>query len=305
MPKDTYTPGQGGGQTVEPLEAGQYPDCVLDKITAFRQNKKDDQTGNEYLQTKLALYWHSGYNLPDSEEPFYLVDGFVTFSFHERANFAKMLATLGFIKPGDPVEFEYDLGGNHAGRGFDALPIYAGTGPKGDVEVPVESLKINGQELIGTTATLIVSIKDSGYNKIDLVMKPSPKAPARLGPRKASDFPKAEAPVNVSARKKAAQGYREPLWLTWRNRTNAIRWAATLKNPDGSLAYQTQDDAELVWQSLYPIFEQEVFEPTEREFYWHWQRWHDKAIAGENFSFNDEPTPDEAKFLYEVRGRHA
>lgn len=303
MPKETYTPG-GEGQTVEPLEAGQYTNCILEKVFAFRQRQKDDDTGQEFMRTKLSLYWNSGYNMPDSPEPFYLTDGFITLSFHERSNLAKMLNALGYVTPGEPVEYEYELGGEYAGRGFDAVPIYEGTGPKTGIEVPVETLTINGRELIGVTATLIVSITQRGWNKIDLVLPDAPKAPSRLGPRKVAS-PKAEAPVNVSARKVAAQKAGEPLWLTWRNRDQAIRWAATLKNNDGSLAYQSKNDAQIVWQSLYPIFEEEVFEPTEREFYWHWQRWHEQALNGEDFSFSQDPTPEEAKYLYQVRGRHA
>ncbi len=304
MPKETYTPG-GGDQTIEPLEAGQYTNCVLERIYAFRQRQKSEETGEEFIRNKLSLYWNSGYNMPDSDEPFYLTDGFVTLSFHERSNLTKMLAALGFLKPGEPVEYEYELGGDYAGRGFDALPIYEGSGPKRDIETPVETLTVNGRELIGATATLIVSVRPNGWNKIDLVLPDAPKEPSRLGPRKAVASPKAEAPVNVSARKREAQRAGEPLWLTWRTHAQAIKWAATLKNNDGSPAYQSVTDAEIVWQSLYPIFEEEVFEPTEREFYWHWQRWHEQALNGEEFSFSQEPTLEESKYLYEVRGRHA
>ena len=304
MPKDSYNPS--GTSNVEPLEAGQYTNCVLERIYAFRQKQKDDNTGQEFIRTKLSLYWNSGYAIPDSEEPFYLTDGFVTFSFHERANFTKMLSTLGFLKVGEPVEFEYELAGDYVGRAFDALPIYEGTGPKKDVEVPVDSLRINDRELIGTTATLIVSVKDSGFNKIDLVLRDAPKAPTRPGPRRieGSDSGKAEAPVNVPARK-AAQRKGEPLWLTWRTKNAAVKWAATLRNSDGSPAYTEVSDAESVWHALRITFDQEVFEPSDREFYWHWFRWHEKALADEDFSFHDEPTLEDQEFLYEVRGRHA
>ena len=302
MPKETYKPG--GGDKVEPLEAGQYQNCVLEKINAFRQLQKDDDSGEEYMRTKLALYWNSGYSMPDGDEPFYLLDGFVTLSFHERSNLGKMLNALGFITPGEPVEYEYDLGGEYAGQGFDAIPVYAGSGPKGDVEVPVDMFRVNGRDLIGATATLIVSVKQSGYNKIDMVLSDAPKTTTRLGPRKAGDQGKAEAPVTGTT-KKVAQRNGQPLWVTWRSRANAVKWAAGLRNSDGSAAYAARRDAESVWDALYPVFEQEVFEPTEREFYWHWYRWHINALKGEEFSFQDIPSSEETDFVYGVRGRHA
>ena len=306
MPKDSYNPNAAPSGNLQPLEAGQYPNCVLERVYAFRQKQKDDNTGDEFIRTKLSLYWNSGYVVPETEEPFFLTDGFVTFSFHERANFTKMLSTLGFLKVGEPVEFEYELGGDYVGRSFNDLPIYEGSGPKKDIEIPVESLKINDRELIGTTATLIVSVKDSGYNKIDLVLRDAPKAPTRPGLKRAGegDSGKAEAPVNVPP-VKVAQRKGEPLWLTWRTKAAAVKWAATLRNSDGSPAYTEVSDAESVWHALRITFDQEVFEPSDREFYWHWYRWHIKALEGADFSFHDESTPEEQQFLYEVRGRHA
>lgn len=296
MPKDSYSPNR---PDIEPLEAGQYPDCQLAQIKAFRQRNKDEQTGEEFMRTKLALYWDTGYTLPDSDEPYYVIDGFVTFSFHERSNFGKMLAALGLIKPGEPVEFEYELGDDYAGRTFADLPIYEG-GPKKDIEVPVTTLKIDGTEIIGMHADLVIGVKDSGYNKVELVMRSGPKAPSRLGPRRSGDSGKAEAPVNpaILAERK---GGKPPLWLTWRTKNAAIKWAATLKNADGSPAYQSREDTETVWQALYITFQQEAFEPNDQEFYWHWHRWHEKALTGEEFSFQDVPSEEDAQYLYQVQ----
>lgn len=302
MPKDSYDPN-ASSSNVEPLVPGQYPNCTLARIHAFRQKNKDPDTGDEFIRIKLALYWDSGYTLPDNDEPYYVVDGFVTFSFHERSNLGKMLHSLGVIEFGKPIEYEYELEGDYEGKTFNELPLYEG-GPKKDAEIPLSTLKVNDIELIGFKATLVVGVKPSGYNKVELVMRDAPKAPSRLGPRKADDSGKAEAPVSTTTTTQVAQ-QKDPLWLTWRTKSAAIKWAMTLKNDDGSLAYNSKLDAEVVWHALYATYQQEVFEPTDREFYWHWHRWHAKALTGEGFDFQDEPTEEEAQFLYQVRGTHA
>jgi hypothetical protein len=289
VPKGSYEP-QGGGTKVEPLEAGQYNDCVLEKIFAFRQKKlRDDTNETEYMQVKLALYWDSGYVIPDTDEPYYFTHGFMNFSFDERANFAKMLEALGFIEEaGDPAEFEYELGGDHAGQGFDSLPIYAGTGPKKDIEVPVETLKINGRELIGTKASLVVSKKANGYNNIELVMAPPSENEQAKGPRKAP-AKKAEAPDGTTAL--AARESSNFLWQSWRNKRDAINWATTMKNNDGSTAYPTKQDVEIVWEALWTAYANEVRNATRQDFMQHWHGWHVAALRGETYSFNDAVPP--------------
>jgi hypothetical protein len=303
VPKATFDPnaGGGGGSNIEPLESGQYPGCVLEKIAAFRQRNKDEETGKEFTQTKLSLYWNSGYVI-DSGEPYYFTQGFMTLSFHERANFAKMLEALEITKAGDPVEVDYEFDGDWEGRTFDELPLYAGTGPKRDSEVPLKTLKLNGTEMIGITASLIVTKKPNNYNKVELVLPDAPKATARPGPKRAEPG-KAEAPVGITAPKRAARGDGTPVWPTWRTRHQAIKWAAQLKNGDGSPAYLATRDAEEVWEALSVSYESSVFEPLEKDFYRIWYRWHVCALEGKNFSFDDFPHEDDEPFMYAITGK--
>ncbi len=164
--------------------------------------KEDSRTKEKYEaeQVNLSIDWNTGHIQRNAEgEPVldddgntqihYINDGFVTFSGDKRANLVKILKAIGFDTPEfieqdgnnegglrDDLDVELQFGENglghdYEGADYDELPFYVlpskgGQERKRDVEVPVLSFKINGQEVIGRAAELIITEKN-GWNRIE------------------------------------------------------------------------------------------------------------------------------------------
>ncbi len=193
------------------IKARRLKNIPLARVGIFQseQEKKDDKTGEirRYTQIKLSLDWDTGHKQLNAKgeeilddygdpKPHYINEGFVTLSGDKRANLIEILKALmpeehedGTLldedgnlseEAGESAEMvfgENGLGDDYAGAEFDELPFYdrKGNHRKREVEVPVLSWKILGQELIGRRIDATIAIKNE-YNRIEQHI------PAEAGP---------------------------------------------------------------------------------------------------------------------------
>jgi hypothetical protein len=155
MPSETF------GRKTEAKDPSSYI-CTLTRVAGFRQEAETDG-GDKIMRRRLSFWWEV------EEDPGYFFNqGFITLSLHDNANFRKILSGLGLDLAGQ-VSVDYEFESDDI-PSFDEAPLYTG-GPKRDVEQDLSSLKVNGNELLGTRARVQVIIADTGYNKVIGVWK--------------------------------------------------------------------------------------------------------------------------------------
>lgn len=189
---------------IAPLTVRRLTNVPLARIGIFKSlsEKEDKRSGEKYEveQIKLSLDWDSGYVMSNEdgepildregrEQTHYINDGFVTLSGHAKSKLVPILRALGFDGPRFIVQDGKDAGGltaeaaesielvfgtnglgkDYAGAEWEDLPFYTtraegGTHGKREVEVPVLSFKILGEEVLGRHIDMQLEIKN-GYNK--------------------------------------------------------------------------------------------------------------------------------------------
>jgi len=200
----TGIPRSKSENDIAPLTVRRLTKVPLERVGIFKSlsEKEDRKTGERYEveQIKLSLDWNSGYVMSNengepildrdgNEQTHYINDGFVTLSGHAKSNLVPILRALGFDGPrfivadgkdaggltaeaAESIELEFGtngLGKDYEGSDWDDLPFYAtraqgGTHGKREVEVPVLSFKILGEEVLGRHIDMQLEIKN-GYNK--------------------------------------------------------------------------------------------------------------------------------------------
>lgn len=203
--------------TPVPLKVKRLKNVPLVKLCAFRSisEREDRDTKEKYEvdQVKLAFYFDSGHIQRNSDGepildsagdtmPHLVTDGFVTYSGHPQANLPTILRALGFSgdeyindegglteDAAESIEATFGingLGDDYRSADWTDLPLYTlrskgGQVAKGDLEVPVTSFKIMGEELLGRRCDIALIIKGD-YNRIDSYLEPEEPEPLGAEP---------------------------------------------------------------------------------------------------------------------------
>lgn len=241
----------GGSSSFEALPADFYQDTILWKIYAYRVTKTDQKDKTKtYLATSLDIYFNPGLKRTNEKGEEYdalIPYSFITLSFHERSKFYALLTALGVTVSSAVPTLDYDFVGEYAGYSFRDLPLYPGTGPKGDYAIEMTHFRIEGQELHGRRLSLDVGVNDKGYNTIDSLVK-SRKKPVEIGEVRAE------------------------AWSRWSCQEDALTWARDYRGSSGKPVFKTDEDLAADYKSVYDkyVASLEGAEPKREDFYRHW-----------------------------------
>lgn len=152
---------QGGkGGTVP---EGTYP-CKLTAAYIYKSNKFQSEEEN----VQVDLLWDTELSFEDDDGKEFdgiVRDGFLTLSLNDKSNLAKRLqAILGKSLELKTARVKIEIEGHEHTRTLSHWQ--AGEKAK------INTLEINGESIFGREATIGVSIKENGYNKVTSVSAP-------------------------------------------------------------------------------------------------------------------------------------
>lgn len=230
-------PPQRGGNGTVAIDAPRINDAELVKVGVFRQMRHsyDPKTnrrieGQEYEATMLSLYFDSGHIQRDAngepvldadgnEQPHLINDGFVAITKGLKGKLANILKALGFRDPRfyddkgmlneayESMVFDFGWVNNedYSDADWDELPLYPGSGPRANFEVPVVNWTILGYPVIGRKCDISLVVDDSGYNKVENYMVSANFAGLDAAAKSTKRGAPASSPVPTTNRNKTAR----------------------------------------------------------------------------------------------------